>query len=134
MLQTQLSYAQIGRMVLLNKPEVVNELLLQRQEPREKQLSAIGSYYDRFLDLHPSGNLKENVERRRLFIAAIFHLYQPEVFTVKTIKCQHGLCKAIADTVGVHKVHVSIILREVVIMEKAYDDFRSKVQNVLEEL
>jgi hypothetical protein len=129
-----LSYAQIGRMVWYTKPEVVNEILQQQQPPQESDLQMISGYYARFLISYPNGNLKENVENRRLFIAAMFHLYQPEVFTAKNIYVNRRLGKEISVQVGVQNYTVSKILREVVIMEKAYNEFREQVQKVLGEI
>lgn len=129
----QYNYAQIGRLVISKKPEIVTELMAAYIAPKETDLSNIAEYHTNFLKSFPiTGSLKENVEHRRLFIAAIFHLYQPEVFSTRNIYVRPGLGKAVSAQVGIQNFHLSKILREVVIMEKAYEDFKERVQQILE--
>jgi hypothetical protein len=129
----QLNYAQIGRLVATRKPEIIDELMVGYLRPPQTNFNKIEGYYTKFTNINPSSSsLKELVESRRIFIAVMFHLYQPEVFTNKSVYIKPGLGKAISKEVGVQDYNLSKMLREIIVMERAYDDFKDKVLKILE--
>jgi hypothetical protein len=126
----QLNYAQIGRLVATRKPEIIDELMIGYIEPPQTNFSLIAIYHTRFINLNLEKSYRTS--NRKLFVAAMFHLYQPEVFTNKNYYIKPGLSKAIGKEVGMLNSNVSHLLREIIVMERAYDDFKEKVLKILE--
>lgn len=129
----ELNYTKIGRLLVTQKPSQAKELIESYYvSPQETELSKVKDFYERFCIIHPkTKDYKATSEHRRLFIAVILHLYQPEVFLQKQIRVTPGLGKVIREPLGVFKPRISSMIREAIAMEKVYSDFKEKVQHVL---
>lgn len=130
-----INYAQIGRLVVNKMPELIPQLMVVSQDPVHDDFSLIKKYYLKFRSLYPcTVDLRDDLERKRLLIAALFHLYQPDVFTDKRIYIRTGLSSAICFTIGMQRSMLSFTLREVVIQYKAYPEFKDQVKDLLNQL
>ncbi len=75
------------------------------------------------------------VDVRRLFVAAMVHLYQPQIYHQPEISLgKNGFVMTLAGVLKQHEANVSAMIREVISWEREYDDFKEKVTNVVAKL
>jgi hypothetical protein len=139
-------YKILGRMVVKKHPEIAATLLgTLDHQALEEDISKITSYYDQFCELQ---GIQRNeyfgavyktskVDIFRLFIASMIHLYYPEIYfqPIEEINMKkEGFVTALAKSIGQHTSHVSNRIREVIMWEQEYDDFKEKVETVVGKL
>jgi hypothetical protein len=139
-------YKILGRLLVKKHPDVAQSLLATlNHTASEDDITKIDLYFIRFCTLQ--GIAKESyygavyktskVDVFRLFIASMVHLYFPEVYfqPIEELNLKkNGFVTAIAVATGQHTANVSSRIREVVLWEKEYDDFREKVVTMVEKL
>jgi hypothetical protein len=149
---TKKDYALLGKLLFQKKPEIAQELLafLPTQAPAETDLSKIPEYFRRFCevkDIDPkdyTGSLykSKKVYERRIFVAAMVHLYNPEAYLrpIDFIRQHRGLTRALCEAFCIKagswstSGNVSNMIREVIIWEKNYDDFAEAVSNIITQI
>lgn len=124
------NYSLIGRILYKTRPEIASQLEYYIQPGTETDLKRIFYFYSRFdgFDL-PGYN---EVNKRRLFTAAMLKLYHPNYLKSGIINVKYGFAKNIACCFGCKTASVSINIKEVVIMYRAYTEFEEKVNEILE--
>jgi hypothetical protein len=139
-------YKILGRLVVKKHPDIAASLLLSLSHiPSQVDISKINAYFDRFCCLQ--GIEKQTyfgpvyktskVDMFRLFIASMVHLYYPEIYfqPIEELNLKkNGFVTAIATATGQQTSNVSSRIREVVLWEKEYDDFKEKVVTIVEKL
>lgn len=142
-------------MLVSRHPDVAADLLAtitsDEAVPIETDYSKINTYFLSFCSIHcliPSeytGGLHKvkKTEFRKLFVACILHLYAPALLTVtgsleslrvSRTAVDEGLVKRLAESLKVDKSHISRSIREVIMMQRVYDDFRINVESTIERL
>jgi hypothetical protein len=131
----QCNYNQLGRLFVAQRPyEALQFILTRFAPPKESDFSKVKEYYKKFLGIHPppdSEDSRKKAYQRALFTAAMLHIYQPAIFFSKKIHLKPGLGKAIREEFGTSKPHMSMLIRQVVVRERVYGDFKEKVNHVL---
>jgi hypothetical protein len=126
------NYSMIGRMLYKTHPEVASSIEKVLTPGEETDLTRIFSYYARFTSLDlPDPN---PVSRRRVFIAVMLRMYHPSCLHTGIIKVKNGFVKNIGACFGCVGQAITRNIREVIIMNKAYDEFQATVNDVFEKL
>lgn len=139
-------YKIIGRLVCKKHPEIAEELLSTlNHTPLEEDISKLEFYFNQFCILH--GTSKQDyfgavyktskVDLLRIFIASMVHLYYPEIYfqPIEELNLKkNGFVTALANSIGQAVSNTSNRIREVIIWEKEYDDFKEKVEAVVFQL
>lgn len=148
-------YRLIGKLLLLRMPEVAEDLLKKHNDektrmddvkPLETDHEKIFLYFIQFCMINkkgPSNYLgylrdKINIDDRTAFIAVILKIYSPAVFVASKeffLLRGHGiggngLIKSISNVLSIDQAHVSRTARKIIVMEKTYEDFREKVNDL----
>jgi hypothetical protein len=135
-------YLLLGKLLVMRHPEVADRLLVQiEQDPPEKDLSRIPELYNSFcalVNIDPStfqGPLHQThkVDIRRLFVSIILHLYNPQVYhhPNDSIFLRQGLTIALSTLLKINDGHMSRFIRETIMMEKVYEEYRQKVEQAM---
>lgn len=140
-------YKILGRLVMNKLPFYAKELLSPylNNIPQEIDHSKIPGYFTLFckvMDLKEdeyTGPLQKSskVDMRRIFIAAMIHLYQPVLYHQKdffVILRKTGFMLTLAQTLHQFESNISNTIREVILWEREYDDFKEKVNSAIEKL
>ncbi|MEO6610730.1 MAG: hypothetical protein ABIT05_01315 [Chitinophagaceae bacterium] len=140
-------YLLIGRLLYLTNPEKASELLAPYLEaPGTIQINQerIPEFFLQFCDLNKidpdahRGKLSKTikVDLRRLFISAMLHVYCPQVYcqSIKKLKMPKGIVTALSRELQVDPPLVSIIIRETIMHEKIYEDYRTRAIEITEQL
>jgi|GEM_PF-2893529 len=140
----------IGKVLQRENPEIFQRLRaayidVKAIPPLESDHEQIPLFFSRFCFF--LGLVKEDytgplsksskVDVRRHFIATMLHLYCPHVYyqPVKDIELpKNGFVKALAQTLQQNASNISLMIREVILWEKEYEDFRDKVEEAVEKL
>lgn len=139
-------YLLLGKLLVMRHPDVAEQLLIQIApgDPPERDLSRIPVLYNSFcmvVNVDPlklRGPLRQTtkVDVRRLFISVILHLYSPQVYNQPSdgIIIRHGLVQAVSSLLYVNSAYMSRFIRQTILMEKVYEEYRAKVTQTREEL
>lgn len=132
----------IGKLLALQHPELAHKLITDHSFiPHETDLSIIPCYFHAFLQAQ--GSSQENYESlpfksetRRMFVACMLHIYNHSVFTQPKgcLILRRGLSIRIAETLGTTRNVVSAMIRDVIVMHKAYDSFRKRIEFLVDQL
>jgi hypothetical protein len=137
-------YMLLGKLVEQRHPDLASTLLseINKSQPTETDMTKIGNFYRVFChhnsmikkQPYQKGQTTEIMYKRRIFIAVMLHIYSPGTYHQPPEFCSvtKGLTAEITVVLGIARSWVSKLYREVIVMEKVYDDFRQKVEdNVL---
>ena len=140
-------YSILGRLCASQKPDVARELLsIYDNKPLDKDHPNIQVYFIEFCrlqDIDPEeykGALfkASKVEQRRLFIACMVHIYLPHLYVSATtaagIRLDYGFISSLAESLNQKKSNISKMVREIVVTEKVYDEFRDRATWLVEQL
>jgi hypothetical protein len=139
-------YKILGRMVVKKHPDIAATLLSTLDhQATEEDISKITLYYDQFCDLQGISRNEyfgavyktSKVDIFRLFIASMIHLYYPEIYfqPIEEINMKkEGFVTALAKSLGQPISNTSSRIREVIMWEQEYDDFKEKVETVVGKL
>jgi hypothetical protein len=140
-------YLLIGRLLHLTNPEKASELLAPYLEaPGTIQIDQkrIREFFLHFCsinnidpDAHRGKLSKTNkVDLRRLFISAMLHVYCPQIYgqSIKKLKMPKGMVNSLSRELQVDPPLVSIIIRETIMHEKIYDEYRDRALRITEQL
>jgi hypothetical protein len=128
----------LGRLCAIQKPEVARELLsIYDIEPVEKDHALIAKYFQSFCSLHDiqpaeyKGALfkSQKVHVRRIFVAAMIRVYIPHLYKAPpgTVRLEYGFVQGLSVELRLKNTNVAKMIREVIIMEKVYEEFRANV-------
>lgn len=122
---------QIARILYKTHPEVAAEIEEYVRPGVETDLQRIFYFFSRFdgFDL-PGYN---DVNRRRLFTAAMLKLFHPTYLKSGIINVKYGFAKNIAACFSCKTASISTNIKEVVIMYRAYSDFGETVDEILQQ-
>lgn len=141
-------YARLGRAVFAQHPELVESLLSgdsEHVEPLESDLTKLPYYFHRFCEqqhLEPAEyvGFVRSVHRnykRKVFVAAVLHLYQPSVYVQHKPKAfklwDSGLSRRLSDLLGIAESNMSNLIKQVVRWHD-YDDFKGEVEAAVQGL
>lgn len=133
------TYYLLGRLVLMREPDVAERLLLDYNSrnvvPAERDYERIGEYFTRFHS-HDPEHSKARLDEMRLFIAAMLHLYQPQVYHGLALRAKGSgsFVSALGAVIARCKSQTSRLIAEAIVFEKVYDDFRQSVTGVLDQI
>lgn len=132
------NYSLLGRLLYKIHPEIAEDLESKVKPGEVDDFKKIFFFYTRFESFELIGY--KEIHRRRLFIAAMLQLYFPHFLDadVDIIHYAGGkdkpFRKNIAACFEVGKTLISRHVKEVVIMHQCYDDFRDKVDEIVQYL
>jgi len=132
----------LGKIVFHKHPALAEELMSLYSHPEnETKLELIPRYYEQicqFMEFQPQdlrGRLanQERMRSRRLFFAAIIHLYCREVFNQPCASpvLKFGIVKKVSECVLLKKAYSSQLFRQVLFEYKNYDEFKSDVDQLV---
>lgn len=130
---------------------------MQDFKPLETDHGKIFLYFIRFCKLQKKdpteffGYLrdKSSIEARMEFVGALLHIYSPIVFVASKefLMLQHainkkpgqsvaqmGLIKSMSNVLNVHPSSICKMVRKIIVREKAYEDFKEKVNELFYQL
>ena len=140
----KMQYLLLGKLLVMRHPEVAQRLLVQiEHDPPLTDLSRIPELYTVFCELinvdPPTfrGPLfsTNKVDIRRLFVSVILHLYNPQVYSHPSnniIIPHNGFIKTLSEFFHVNRGYMSRFIRETIVMEKVYEEYRQKVEQIRE--
>jgi len=129
----------LGRLCASQKPELARELLsIYNEKPISQDHSLISAFFLTFCQLqniNPDdyrGSLfkSKKVELRRLFIASMTHIYIPHVHNepANCMRLHYGFLKQLSQELQQKPQNVGKMIREVITIEKVYEEFRANVK------
>lgn len=134
-------YHTLGRLVVAKQPEVAHQLLSEyclKVVPSETDYSRMPLLWDRFCfaqgiksgDYVGTQRSSSKVDIRRLFIAAMLHLYQPHAYhhPKDSILLKKGFQRRLAETLNLDEGWVNRLIRQVIARERVYEEFSMNVQ------
>ncbi|MBC7948676.1 MAG: hypothetical protein H7Y42_12385, partial [Chitinophagaceae bacterium] len=132
-------YAILGRYIYNQYPELAQEILQKESSPspKESDFRKIEGYFISFcgfMKLDPAefrgqSFNRDKTETRRVFIAAIIHLYAPNAYNhpVDILLIKQGLITELARVLLVNPVTMQGVVRQSIFAVKTYDDFKERV-------
>jgi hypothetical protein len=140
-------YALLGMLFFQKEPEraqkYISDYIPAIQAP-ESDFKKINSHYKKFCriqDIEPEFgpiHKRDKVALRRLFIAVMLHLYNPQAYFLPALTtantAQQHFATAIAQVLGINKSTISRNIRQAIFWEKQYEDFAQKVSELLEKI
>jgi hypothetical protein len=136
----------LGKLLLAQKPDIARELLSDYENkklaPIETDIDKLPVFLGRFcilrsihsLDDHSRGIRKtRNLNEQRYFMATMLHLYSPELFNGYKEKLYpgNGFVNAVSRLMKLDPSQGSHMIREVVTLERVYEDFRERVEELV---
>jgi hypothetical protein len=132
----------LGKIVYHRRPDMAKEFL--PQIPGKGRLSdftkmpILFQSYCKNAEINPDeyrGHIgkMDKVDTRRVFVSTMLHVFIPEVYShpLDSPIIPFGFNKQLCETIGIGKGPVSRLIREVIIQERAYDDYKLKVDLAL---
>jgi hypothetical protein len=137
---TKRHYAVLGKLFIQKEPELAQKLIevyLPHAEPLETDFTRIKELFKTFCAIEGvdyDSNLK--VDTKRKFIATILHLYAPQVYlcTTDDFLITRGLATELGKVFRQTKALMSVRIREVLVWEKNYDDFKNAVAEMVSKI
>lgn len=133
----------LGRLVMEKEPELADEYLRPYSVIMERDLKQIPDLFKRYCeiegidkyDYYNGMPTRKKMEIRRIFTAAMIHIYYPGIYQQSIINIGNfGFGYALSDVLSQHGSNVSKTIKKVVFWEKNYQDFKEKVLSVTEKL
>lgn len=128
---------QLGMLALKRCPELCIQILeeLEEPEPSDTNLENIGKYFSVYCDrlgtteddLRPNLWSRDRNYKFKVFAGAMVRIYRPFIITYHGHKLKPGFNIKLAKTLNLYQPNISKMVREVQILEKAYDDFKYEV-------
>lgn len=131
-------YILLGKLLAKNRPEIAAELL-SAHNIAETDYTKIPAFLHSFCILKgfdPKDSTKVAIDHRREFLCAMLHLYNPQVFSqpIDGITLKVGFVRQVSNVILQHESNTSRMIREVLMLERVYDDFRNDVDTSLQYL
>lgn len=140
-------YKVIGQEIWQKYPARATGILLPyiKNQPRETNLSKLTGYFDSFCDINNLNKEEyygpiyktKKVDMLRIFIASMIHLYYPEIYfqPIEELNLKKkGFVTALAESMGKPVSNVSNMIRDAIVWENRYDDFKEKVEFIVDQL
>lgn len=128
-------YALLGKLLEKNRPDIAAQLITAHYTA-ESDYSKMRSYLQQFCQLKksdPRDASQVAINYRREFLCAMLHIYNPHVFNQPTdgIVLRIGFVRQVSKVIIQNEGNTSRMIREVITLEKVYDDFRDQVHTTL---
>jgi hypothetical protein len=134
--ETVKNYSLIGRVLCKVNPQAASEIMQIVAPGPETDVKRIFFYYSRFDMNKPVENNPVNL--RRIFTATMLKLYHPYFLEKGTPDVRghlkFGFVRNVSGCFGCKSQAITRNIREVVVMYKAYPDFKEKVDMAFESL
>lgn len=121
------NYSLIGRVLSKIRPDISTEIETNFLSP-SPPLSSIFTYYDQYKEIVI---VMSKVDKRRVFCAAMLKVYHPYVLSTGLVFIKKGFTNNIKQCFNHSKQRAYMDIREAIIMYKAYEDFRTKVDDIV---
>jgi len=126
-------YRLLWKVLTKTRPELATEIIneyIPEETPKETDLSKIGYYFTAFSNVEYT---ESKVDVRRYFVAAMIHLYCPQVLRqpLDSIILKYGFVKALSGVLDQKDANISNMIRQVITWEKNYEDFEKKVSELV---
>jgi hypothetical protein len=120
-------YLLLGRLLVKHRPEIAASLISE-QETRETDFAKIPKYLKQFCK-YKGVKISDHINYRREFLSVMLHLYNPQVYNQPTdsIKLNKGFVLHVSIAVQQDNGNTSRMIREVISLEKIYENFRVEV-------
>jgi hypothetical protein len=139
------TYAQLGRILFKQRPEVARELLAVVQyDPAETDITLIPALFITFCQVQTispdeyTGRVHKThkIDMRRLFIAAVIFLYAPQLYesTPGAAIVKYGLSGALTEALQQDASLTSRLIKEVIARYRAFPDYRQEVKTIVEQV
>lgn len=120
----------VGKLLFRKQPKLAAELLSSHQpeKPHDTDLDHIEHYLQHFCRIHSItiDSLPRNSDLKRIFICCLLSIYCPDL--LRSHGCRmHGLGEAVAQHFNQTRQWINMLIQEVLVQYKVYDDFRGKV-------
>lgn len=115
----------------------------ERLKPSQTDLALIEKYYFLFCKANKvnpvdfTGSIREGgkVETRKVFVSAMLRIYNPQVYMQsESPVLSVGFIKQISGVLKLNTGYMSRMVREVILMEKVYDDYLEQVNKLITQL
>lgn len=130
------AYEIVGELFVKKGPETASKAAhsLMSVKASECDFDKISEFYSRFCSIENITELKST--DKKLFISCILHLYHPIGFCVPVqyLTIPYGLAATLANVLGCSQPGISQIVRQVILEESVYDDFREKVKEMVDKI
>jgi hypothetical protein len=130
----------IGKLVMKKHPDLYREMLeeLQSCNPIDTDFSHISHYFNRYAewlstspdDLRLPDRNRTRSMKIKVFVAAMLRIYKPELITVNGNILKYGFSIVLSNVIGRRQSNLTKIAKEVTVLERAYEEFRSEVDAV----
>lgn len=135
----------IGRQCASKTPETAMEYLsVFDNKPWEKDHTRIGQFFQEYCNLHniaPDDYRGAILTRfktalRRQFVASMVRMYLPQLYAASatSVRIDYGFTQSLATTLILKRQNLTKMIREVVVQEKVYPEFRAAVDEITEKL
>jgi hypothetical protein len=140
-------YHTLGRLVVAKNPSIAEQLIQEYHLtiiPQETDYNNIPRLYERFCFIERLCNEEykgplykaEKVDRRRVFIGAMLHLFQPHAYhhPNDSILLKKGFQRKLAKAIGIDETWLHRLIKEVIFRETELEEFRGQVAMAVKKL
>lgn len=142
---TKRQYSILGRLCANQMPDKSRELLsIFNVKPIEQDHSRIGQFFLSFCQIHNvnpddyRGSLFKSTksDQRRLFVACMVRMYLPHLYVAPrgSVRLDYGFTQSLATALRLKRQNLTKMVREVVVQERAYTEFRAAVDEITNKL
>lgn len=127
----------LGMLLLKRHPDISQSLLseLETEEPYDTDFNRIPEYFQVYSNLIsiPIDQLRspdwsrERSFHLKVFIASMIRIYRPFINTWRGDNVKPGFNLSLSKILNKYQPNISKLVQEVVVLEKAYEDFRKEV-------
>lgn len=129
-------YYLLGKILAQKQPEVATQLIsdyLPKEQAPQSDFTKIPQFYSHLIESGFPETCTSEVSFRRLFIATMVRLYIPQSIQVSEVKFKmpDGFIKQFCLLFNLHSGNATNLVRQIIVWEKSYDDFRQQVDEVM---
>lgn len=127
----------LGMLLLKRHPDISQSLLseLETEEPYDTDFDRIPKYfqvYSQMISLSVEQLRSPDWSRDRsfhlkIFVASMLRIYRPLIITWRGSTLKPGFNLKLSKVLNQYQPNISKLVHEVVVLEKAYEDFRNEV-------
>lgn len=127
----------LGMLMLKKHPDMSRSLLseLEAEEPLDNNYNRIQDYFKVYTNLisvsgdqlRTRDNNRENRFHLKVFVATMIRIYQPLMPTMRGNVIKPGFSSSLGSVINILSPNITLMVKEVLVMERAYDDFRDEV-------
>lgn len=130
------TYILIGKELCKKYPELAKELMKLIPEPLQTDINLIPGYYEHYQTISEIPQTDAQIrDSKLLFIAVMCKIFQPQIFLpdipVDRLN-RSGLAKQLSQELNIKRANISTDIRTIITWMEVYDEFREKVNSVVE--